>query len=101
MAIVNKHSALHFRYQSRNIRKLGRNHGRCYPRPIFTKRTGILPQDLTKIRTHEVRIKTFPIRLKFDRHISSSPAEKPVKFQSDAIIITSNLAAPRLREICR
>ena len=39
----------------------------------------------------EIRIQTFLIALKFDRQLSSSAGEMPVKFQSDTIIITSNL----------
>ena len=44
-------------------------------------------------------VKTFPIALKFDRHLDSSAAEMPAKFQSDMIIITSNFAASRYHEI--
>ena len=40
-----------------------------------------------------------PIALKFDRHLGSRAAEVPVKFQSDAIIWTTNLVALRLHEI--
>ena len=36
------------------------------------------------------------IALKFDRHLGSSDAKMSVKFQSDTIIIASNLAASRL-----
>ena len=43
--------------------------------------------------------KLFSVALKFDRHLGSGATEMPVKFQSDKIIITSNLAASRLREI--
>ena len=39
--------------------------------------------------------------MKFDRYIGSTAAGIPVKFQSDTIIITPNLAASRLREIWR
>ena len=41
------------------------------------------------------------INLKFDRHIGSTAPDMPVKFQSDATIYTTNLAAPRLHEILR
>ena len=37
--------------------------------------------------------------LKFDRHSGSSAIEMPVKFQSDTIIITSNLVASTLHAI--
>ena len=39
--------------------------------------------------------------MKFDRHLGSSAAEMPVKFQSDTIITASDLAASRLHEIWR
>ena len=47
----------------------------------------------------EIRIYTFPIAEKFDRHLSSSTAWVPVKLQKDTIFITYNLAASRLLEI--
>ena len=50
------------------------------------------------------RAARFGIRLftlKFDGHFSSSAAEMPIKFLSDAIIITSNLSASKLHEILR
>ena len=47
--------------------------------PPFTKR---MP-DLVKSRSRGIRISTFPIALKFNRHLGSSAAEMPVKFQSD------------------
>ena len=71
------------------------------PGPLFTKQTDVLPQDLVKFRGREIPVQTVSIALKFDRHLDSSAAEMPVKFQSDAIIITSNLAASRLHEILR
>ena len=37
---------------------------------LFTKRTDILPQDFVKSRSREIRVKTFPIALKFDRGAS-------------------------------
>ena len=39
--------------------------------------------------------------LKFDRHLGKCTAEVSFKFQIDTIIITSNLAVPRHREILR
>ena len=68
------------------------------PGPVFTKRTVILPQDLVKSRS---RFLNFLIALKFDKHLGNSAAETPVEFQSDTIIITSNLVASRLHEIWR
>ena len=43
-----------------------------YPGTLFTKRTGVLTQDLVKPRRREIRVQTFPIALKFDRHLGSS-----------------------------
>ena len=62
-----------------------------YPGPLFIKRT-VLPQDLVKSRSHEIRVQAFPIALKFDRHINSSAVERLMKFHDDAISIISNLA---------
>ena len=39
----------------------------------------VLPQDLVKSRSHEIRVYTFPLALKFYRHIGSITAEMPVK----------------------
>ena len=55
--------------------------------------------NLVKSRSREIRVSTFPIALKFDRHIGSSATEMPVTFQSDTIITTSNLVTSRLHEI--
>ena len=72
------------------------------PGRLFTKRTNALPQDLMKPWSREIRIIwTFPIALKFDRHLGGSFADMPVKFRVDMIIITSNLAGSRLHEIWR
>ena len=70
------------------------------PGPLFTKRTDVLLQEPVKSRSRKIRVQTFPIALQFDRHHGSSAAEMPVKFLSDTII-TTNLAASRLHEICR
>ena len=59
-------------------------HGRAR----FTKRVDVLPQDLAKSRNREIRVWTFPIALKFDKHPGSRAAEMPVKWQSDTIIKT-------------
>ena len=64
--------------------------------PLFTKRTDVLPQDIAKSRSWEIRFQTFPIALNFERHIGSTAAEMPVKLQSDKIIITLN-SITRLR----
>ena len=70
-----------------------------YSGHLFTKRTDVLLQDRVKSRRREIRVKTFRIARKFDRHLGSNAAEMPVKSQSNTIIITSNLAASRLHEI--
>ena len=36
--------------------------------------------------------------MKVDRHVGSSAADVPVKFQSDLTILNTNLAASRLHE---
>ena len=59
-------------------------------RPLFTKRTDVLSQDLAKW-LREILVLTFSMALKFDRHLGSA-AEMPVKFQSNTIIMTPNLA---------
>ena len=41
--------------------------------PLFTKRTGVLPQGLMKSRNCEIRIETFPITLKFDCSAAEIP----------------------------
>ena len=88
----------HHWHQHWNVNETGAdNHILEKSGPLFTKRTG-LPQDLVKSRSREIRVHTFPNALKFDRHIGSSA---DVKFQSDRIIITFDLAVSRLREIWR
>ena len=53
--------------------------------------------EVPKPRYSDLDFLTFLTALKFDRHLGSSVAEMPVKFQSDTIIITSNLAGSRLQ----
>ena len=72
-----------------------------HPGPLFTKRTDVLPQELVKYPSREIRAYTFPIGLKFDRYLDSNAFEMPDKFESDMIIIAANLAATRLHEIWR
>ena len=67
--------------------------------PLFTKQTDVLLQDLAKPRSREIRVLTFPVALKIDRHLGSGASEMPVKFQSGTIFIAPNLATSRLREI--
>ena len=69
--------------------------------PLITKRTDVLPQYHVKSRSLYIRVNTFPIALKFNKHLGSSSVAIPVKFQSDKITMTSNLAASRLHDICR
>ena len=53
------------------------------PGPLFTKWTDVLSQVLAKSQRREIRVQTFPIALKFDKHIGNGAAEIPVKSQSD------------------
>ena len=39
--------------------------------------------------------------MKFDRHLGSTAADVPLKFQSDAIVWATSLAASKLHEIFR
>ena len=55
----------------------------------------VLPQNISKSRSVEIRVSTFFIALEFDWYLGSSVADMSVKFQSDMIIITSDLAASR------
>ena len=53
-----------------------------------------------KSRGRQIQVETFAIALKFDRQLGSGAVKIPVKFQSDTIIITYNLASS-LHEIGR
>ena len=67
-----------------------------YPWPLFTKRS-------TSYRniSWSLEAARFASRLFNRLEIWQAAAETPVKFQSDTIITTSNLAASRLHEIVR
>ena len=54
---------------------------------------------MVKIGNRRLDSVNYRIALKFDRHLGSSAAEMPVKFQSDTMIQNSHPAASRLREI--
>ena len=54
-----------------------------------------------KSRSHVIGNLNYGIALKFNRHISSTAAEVPVKFQSNRTILNTNLTASRLCEIWR
>ena len=69
------------------------------PEPLFTKWTDVSPHDPVKPRSREIQVQTFPIALKFDRHLGSTAVEMPVKFHSDTIYIIFNLVDSRLHEI--
>ena len=75
--------------------------GKPYFGPLFTKRIDVLPRDLVKTRGRDIRIYTFSMTVKLDKPPGSSAADMPVTFQSDTVIITSNLSASRLHEIWR
>ena len=76
---------------------------------IFLVNITIMPKPKTKVMTiysSEVSkprdmCLDFPIALKVDRQLSNSATDKSVEFQSDTIMITSNLAASTLHEILR
>ena len=71
-----------------------------YSRASFTKQTDVLPQDLVKSLSREIRLQTFLIALKIDRHLAAEiAAEMPVKFQNDMIIIISNFVASWIHEM--
>ena len=61
-------------------------------------RTDVLPQDLMKPRSCEIRVKNFSIILKFDRHLGNDAA-MTAKIQSDTIIITYTFVASRIHVI--
>ena len=69
--------------------------------PLFTKRTDVLLQDLAKSRSREIGCFNDHIALIFDRHLHSTAADVPAKFQSDWQSLIPNLAASRLHEILR
>ena len=52
-----------------------------------------------KTRSREIDSLNDRIALKFDKHIRSSAAEAPTKFQSGRIILTTNFVASKLCEI--
>ena len=52
-----------------------------------------------KSRSREIGRLNYHIASKFDRHIGSTAADVPVKFQIDCTISNTNLAASRFYEI--
>ena len=61
----------------------------------------ILPPNFVKSRSREIGCYNARIAPNFDRHLGSSAAELPVKFQSDRKSLNPNLAASRLNKILR
>ena len=59
----------------------------------------VLSSDLMKPGSHNIGSLIYDITLKFGRHLSSTTAEVPVKFQSDCTIPNTNLMASRLCKI--
>ena len=57
------------------------------------------PKILWSLGSREIWVQTFSIELKFDRHISNTAVEIPVRFQSEKVIIISNLAASGLHKM--
>ena len=68
---------------------------------LFTKWMDVLsiPQDLVNFRSQEIGCDNDCITQKFDRHLSSTAAEVPVKFQSNWRNLNLNLMALRLLKI--
>ena len=56
-------------------------------------------RDVVKYRSREIGSLNYHIALEFDRHVGSTAAEVPVKFQGDRTILNTNLAASRIYEI--
>ena len=56
-------------------------------------------EDLVKSPSCKIGSLNYCITLKFGRHISSTAAEVPAKFQSNSTIVDTNLAASRLCKI--
>ena len=54
---------------------------------------------LVKYQKHEIGSLNYRIALRFDRHLGSTAAEVPAKFQLDRTIVNTNLSASRLCEI--
>ena len=52
--------------------------------PLFTKRKGVLPQDLGKSRSREIGCYNERIALKFDRHLPSAAAERLEKSKTES-----------------
>ena len=77
------------------------NNRKLMSRSRLNIRKDVFPQDLVRTRSHEIDTLNFRIALKFDRHIGSTAAEVPVKFESDTTIPNTNLAASRFYEILR
>ena len=65
----------------------------------FTKRTDVLPQDLVKTRSREVRVQNFLMKLKFCSNLGNRSANKPVKLQSDTFTMISNFEASKLLDV--
>ena len=59
------------------------NYHNAESRPLFTKKTEVLPQDLVKFQNREIACYNDRMALKFDRHLGSAAAWVPVKFQSN------------------
>ena len=60
---------------------------------------GAFHSNLVKSRSREIRLNNYQMALEFDRRVRSTTAEPPVKFQSNPLTLTIDLAASRLDEI--
>ena len=72
--------------------------------PLFTKRTGVSPQYHMKSRSREIWVSTFPIALKFDRHLGNVIGRGPeatakLFTQESEVDILENLTGRTLRLI--
>ena len=59
-------------------------------RHLSTNWTDFLQRDLVKSGSLEIWVQAFAIALKYDRRLSGITTERPVKFQSDLGLLTSN-----------
>ena len=64
-----------------------------FPGTRFTKQLDVLSPDPAKLQGHEIWCLNYCITLKFDRCLSSTTAETPVKFRSDLTTLDSHLLA--------
>ena len=69
--------------------------------PLFTKRADVLPPNLVKPLSREIRCYNDRIIVKSDKHLSTNAVDVSVKIQSDCKSLNPNLAVSRLHEMLR